>query len=93
MFLIKKCSREIKTRGCADGQKQREHIAKEESTAPTVSTDALFITSVISAHECHDIASANIPRTFLHADNDEYVTMCLDGILAKMMVKIAPKLY
>ena len=93
MFLTEKCSGEIKARGCADGQKQQEHIAKEESTTPTVSTDALFITSVIAAHEQRDVASADIPGAFLHAENDECVTMRLDGVLAKMMVKIAPELH
>lgn len=93
MFLTKKSSGEIKAHGCADGRKQREHIAKDEATAPTVSTDALFITLVISAHEQHNVASADIPGAFLHADNDERVTMRLDGILAEIMVKIAPSLY
>ena len=90
MFLTKKSSGEIKAHGCADGRKQREHIAKDEATAPTVSTDALFITLVISAHEQHNVASADIPGAFLHADNDERVTMRLDGILAEMMVKLHP---
>lgn len=75
MFLTKKCSGEIKARGCADGRKQCEHIVKDKATAPTVSTDVLFITMVISAHEWRDVASADIPGAFLHAENDERVTM------------------
>lgn len=93
MFLTEKRSGEIKARGCADGCKQREHIAKEETAAPTISTDALFITSIILAHERGDVASADIPGAFLHATNDDKVTMCLNGLLAKMIVKIAPNLY
>lgn len=58
-----------------------------------MSTDALFITSVITAHERWNVASTDIHGAFLHANNDERVTMRLNGILAKMMVKIAPGLY
>ena len=44
MFLKQKRSGRIKGRGCADGQKQREFTTKEESSAPTISTEALFLT-------------------------------------------------
>ena len=49
MFLKRKqCG---KGRGCADGRKQRAYIAKEEATAPTVSTEAVFLTTIIDALE------------------------------------------
>ena len=44
MFLKRKRCGKVKGRGCVDGQKQRAYIAKEESTAPTVSTEAVFLT-------------------------------------------------
>lgn len=93
LFLTEKRNGDIKARGCADGRKQREHIAKEESTSPTVSTDALFITSTIAAHERRDVASTDIPGAFLHADTDQYVLMRLDGVLAELMVQVAPSIY
>ena len=51
MFLKRKHCGKIKRCGCADGWKQREYIAKEESAAPTVSTEAVFLTAIIDALE------------------------------------------
>ena len=51
MFLKRKRCGKIKGHGCADGQKQRAYFTKEESTAPTVSTEAVFLTAVIDAME------------------------------------------
>jgi hypothetical protein len=93
MFLTEKRSGEVKARNCANGSVQRQHVAKEEATAPTVTSEAIFIQSTIFAHESRDVATCDIPGAFLHADNPDYVLMRLDGILAEMMVKIAPSIY
>ena len=53
----------------------------------------MFIQSKIYANENHDVATCDIPGAFLQADNPDFVLMRLDGILAELMVKIAPKLY
>ncbi len=45
------------------------------------------------AHENRDVATCDIPGAFLQADNPDYVLMRLDGILAELMVKVAPSLY
>jgi hypothetical protein len=78
---------------CADGWKQRGDWTKQETTSPTVSTEAVFITAVIDAHEERDVACFEIPGVFLHADLDKDITMILKGRLAKLMVKVAPNLY
>ena len=93
MFLTEKRSGEIKARGCADGSKQRDHITKEEAMAPTVSLEAIFLQSTIFAHEHRNVAKCDIPGAFLQADNPDYVLMRLDGILAELMVSIAPNIY
>jgi hypothetical protein len=93
MFLTEKRDGEIKARTCANGSTQRQHIAKDEATSPTVTTDAIFIQSTIFAHEHRDVATCDIPGAFLHADNPDYVLMRLDGILAELMVKVAPTIY
>ncbi len=59
MFLTKKRTGEVKARGCAEGRKHREHIPKEEATAPTVTSDAIFIQSTIFAHEGRGIATCD----------------------------------
>jgi hypothetical protein len=58
-----------------------------------VSTEAVFITAVIEAHEGRDVACFDIPGAFLHADSDEDITMILKGRLAELMVQVAPNLY
>jgi hypothetical protein len=93
MFFTEKCLGEIKASGCANGSKQRDHIAKEEATAPTVSADAILLQGTIFAHEHRDVATCNIPGAFLQADNPDYVLMCLDSILTELMVSIAPNIY
>ena len=52
MFLKRKWCGKIKGDGCADGRKQRAYITKEDSTAPMVSTEAVFLTAVINAMVC-----------------------------------------
>ncbi len=91
MFLTEKQTGEVKARACANGSVQREHVAKEEAAAPTVSSEAIFIQGTIFAHENHDVATCNIPGSFLQADNPDWVLMRLDGIIAELMVKVAPK--
>jgi hypothetical protein len=93
VFLTGKRSDELKARGCADSSKQCNHIAKEEATASTVSSESIFIQGTIFAHEEHDVATCDIPGAFLQADNPDFVLMWLDGILAELMVTVAPNIY
>ena len=93
MFLTDKRMGDINARACANGSTQCTHIAKDEATAPSVTYDAIFIQGTIFAHEGRDIATCDIPGAFLQADNPDYVLMHLDGILAKLMVKVVPSIY
>ena len=93
MFLTEKRSGEVEARTCANGSVQRQHIAKEEAAAPTVTSEAIFIQSTIYANENRNVATCDIPGAFLQADNPDFVLMRLDGILAELMVKVAPKMY
>jgi hypothetical protein len=88
MFLKEKQDQFVKARMCADGWKQRGDWTKQETTLPTVSTEAVFITAVIDAHKEHDVACFDNPGAFLHADSDEDITMILKGRLAKLMVDL-----
>ena len=62
-------------------------------TSPTVSTESVFLTSVIDAFEGRDVGCYDIPGAFLHADSDEDITMVLKGKLAELMVRVAPNIY
>jgi hypothetical protein len=93
MYLKEKSDGRIKGRGCADGRKQREYITKSEAASPTVSVEAVFITSVIDALEMRDVGVADIPGAYLHADADENILVRFDGTMAELLVKINPKIY
>jgi hypothetical protein len=93
MFLKEKRNGVIKGRGCADGRKQREYIAKEDASSPTVAIESVMLSCTIDAKEGRDIATADIPGAFLQSDMDEKVHMRLDGTMAELLVKIEPTLY
>ena len=88
MFLKRKRSGKVKGRGCADGQKQRAYIAKEEATAPTVSTEAVFLTAIIDALENREVAVLDVPGAFMQADIDELVHMRFTGEMVSMLLHI-----
>jgi hypothetical protein len=49
MFLKWKWSWQIKGSGCADGWKQCEHLGKEDTTSPTVTTEGLLLSCMNNA--------------------------------------------
>jgi hypothetical protein len=59
MFLKEKRSGTVKGRGCADGRPQQDYLTKEDTSAPTVSTEALFLTSAVDAHEGRKVISVD----------------------------------
>jgi hypothetical protein len=93
MFLKQKRNGTIKGRGCADGRKQRDYIAKEDASSPTVSIESVMISTVIDAKERRDVATIDIPGAFMQADMDDIVHMKLEGTMAELLVKIDPILY
>jgi hypothetical protein len=52
-----------------------------------------MITATIDAHKCWDVATVDIPGTFLHIYNDKGTLMLLRGCLAKLMVQVDLVLY
>jgi hypothetical protein len=93
IFLKEKRNGDIKARSCANGSVQREHVAKDEVASPTVSLESVFVTSTIDAREGREVVVIDIPGAFLHAHNDDYVIMKMNGTLAELMAKTDPKLY
>jgi hypothetical protein len=93
MFLKQKRSGVIKGRGCADGRKQQEHLGKEDTSSPTVTTEGLMFSCIIDAKEGQDVATADIPSAFMQTNLNKMVHMRLDGAMAELLVKIDPKLY
>jgi hypothetical protein len=91
MFLKMKSSGEIKGRGCADGRKQRDYMTKEDTSSPTVSTEALILSCMIDAMEGRDVATADIPGAFLQTDYTKGDThLRLEGEMVTLLEKIDP---
>ena len=88
MFLKEKQCGKIKGHGCADGRKQQVYKTKEETSSPTISTEALFLTCMINAAEGQCFVTCDIPGTFMHADMDELVHIKLEGNIGTLLVKL-----
>ena len=73
MFLKKKRCGCIKGQGCVDGCKQRIYKTKEETSAPTVSIESLFLSCVIDAKEGRKVMTCDIPGAFMQTDIDEVI--------------------
>ncbi|KAL7566005.1 hypothetical protein ACA910_011025 [Epithemia clementina (nom. ined.)] len=85
----KRCGR-IKGRGCTDGRKQCLYKSKDETSSPTISTEALFISCVIDAMEGRHVVTCDIPGAFMHADMDELGHLKLEGDIALLLVQYDP---
>ena len=68
IFLKEKRDSTIKNEGCADGHRQRLYMAKEQTSSPTISNEALLLTLTIDAKEGRDVATCDIPGEFIQTD-------------------------
>ena len=93
MFLKRKRSGKIKARGCADGWPQWAYIPQEDARAPTVSTEAVFMTAVIDAMENRMVAVVDIPGAFMQADMDPGVYMRIEGAMVELLMEIDHDMY
>ena len=78
------------------GRKQAAYLGgykKEVGASPTVATDSVIVTSVIEVNEERDGATLDLPGAYLHAENDEHITMLLKGKLAELLLQVDPSLY
>ena len=90
MFLKQKCCRKIKGRGCANGRKQQLYKNKEDTTSPTITTEALFLTCLVNTIENRYVATCDMPGAFMHSDIDEQLHLKLEGEIAELLVKVDP---
>ena len=81
-----------------NGKPTRQWLGKDESTSPTATTESIFLTGVIDAHENRDVMSNDIPNAFIQAElkrkpGREKVIMKITGILVDLLVQLDPNLY
>jgi hypothetical protein len=93
MFLKEKRNSSIKGRMCAGGRKQREGFNKADATFPTISLESVLIMAAINAFEHRGVAIVNLSGAYPTEDMDDYVSMCLRGRLAEIMVNTSPGIY
>ena len=94
MFLKEKRCGKIKVRGCVDVIKQRKYLTKDDTSAPTVATEALVLTCIIDAMDHRKVSTVVIPGLFMQADMEgEILHMKLEGKMAELLTKLDPKLY
>jgi hypothetical protein len=90
MIKEKRCGR-IKGRTVADGRPQRAMYTKEETSSPTVSTDALMMSIMIDAKERRDVATADVAGAYLHAKLDDFTLLKLEGESVNIMCDVCEK--
>ena len=91
LFLNEKRDGTIKARFCANGSTQREYMNREDTSSPTVSTEAILLTGVIEAEEGREVATCDIPNAFVQTevekkDKDGNRTiMKIRGVLVQLL--------
>ena len=96
MFVVKKRDNKVKARTVAGGNTQRDYLTKEDASSPTVSTQAVLLTSIVDAYEHRDIAVIDIPNAFIQTwvDNPkDHIIIRMRGVVVDRLVKAAPEVY
>ena len=83
----------IKARLVAGGHQMDRDIYKNNSSAPTVATQTVFMIAAIAAAERRAVAAVDVPGAFLKADmptDGPPVLMRLDKFLTSVLIEIDP---
>ena len=98
LFLCEKRDGTIKGRMVYNGKPTRKWLTREETASPTVALESTFLTAIVDAKEGRDIMTNNVPNAFIQAeipqeDGEERIIMKITGVLADLLVEIAPDVY
>ena len=91
MFLKEKIYGKIKCRTVAGGNKQRGFISKEDSSSPTVATEAVLLSCIIDKEEERDVAAICTPNAFIQtcvSNENEREVIYIRGILVDLLLEI-----
>jgi len=96
MHVKQKRTRELKGWTCADGRPMRATTKPEDAASPTAFLESIILTSVTEAHEGRDVMTADTPSAFVQTElekgpDQKKIIVRLQGAVAKMMVRCAPK--
>jgi hypothetical protein len=93
MFVVKTRDNKVKARWVAGGNTQQDYLTKEDASSPTVSTQAVLLTSIVDAHERRNVIVIDIPNAFIQTrvkDKKDRVIIRIRGVVVDWLVKIAP---
>jgi hypothetical protein len=97
MFLKEKRDGSLKGgRTVAGGNKQRDYISKEDSSSPTVATEAILLSCIVDAKEGRDAAVIDIPNVFIQMrveDEGDMAIIKIRGVRVDILVQIAHGVY
>ena len=71
LLITEKRDKRIKSQHCANGTTQSTYIECNEVMSPTISIEGTLLTAVIEAQEGQDIATCDIPNTFVQTPVEE----------------------
>ena len=81
----------LKGRVCANGNKHKRYIPKEESASPVVSLESLLLSLLIDAKEKRDTATADVAGEFLKELMEDLVLIKLKNEEVKIMCDVNEK--
>jgi hypothetical protein len=86
----KRCGK-IKGGTVADRRPQEALYTKDETSSPTVLTDALMMSVMIDICEDRDVAIADVTGAYLHAFLDDFTLLKLEGESVEIMCSVCEK--
>ena len=86
----------IKSQHCANGRTQCTYMEYDEVMSPSISMEGTLLTTVIETQEGQDVATCNIPNTFVQTHVEEkdkegnQTIMKIRGVCADILCEIHP---
>ena len=96
LFLTEKRDKTIKSQHCANGSTQHTYMECNEVASLTISMEGTLLTAVIKAQEGQDVATRNIPNTFVQAHVEEkdkdgnQTIMKIRGVCVDILCELDP---
>ena len=93
LFIEEKRDGKIKSRMVSGGDKQRIYTDKNQVGSPTCKTESILITSVIEKYENRDVATIDIPNSFVQTEVKDLIVITIRGKLCEIMVDKNKEMY
>ena len=71
LFLTEKRDKMVKSQHCANGSTQHAYMECDKVTSLTIRIEGILLATVIEAQEGQDVATCDIPNTFVQTHVEE----------------------